>query len=291
MKSSQKSYSFNQKLSTLLVLDILLGIAILLAPWPAKLLPQILFGAMFAHGVELLHELNHGKQFLNERLNQSVGLVLGLPLLTSPTLYKFLHGGHHKNLGTPQDTESFAYSYDQLTTIKGFIQNLSMSNHYLASINYMRTAVLDAMQLRDDMPLFIKTRIRYEFRLMASFIAIMLVLSIVFQTRLFLDVWFIPLILGGGPAHALIELPEHIECDSTTTDVFKNTRSIRASRFAQWYTNGNCFHVEHHLNPSLELDELRELHEEIATRIENLENSYPAFYGRILRDILHNGFK
>lgn len=290
-KDPDKHSPFGRKLFISGTLTTILGIAALLIPYPAKLAPQIFLGAMFAHNAELLHELNHKKQFLNEHLNQWVSVILGLPMLISASLYKFLHGLHHKFLGTPQDTESFSYNYEEVTTAKGFILHLSMFSHYLASLKRMRAAVLNVMELRDDMPLHIQTRVRDEFRLMAGCVAVILTLSVVFQTTLFLDIWFIPLILGAGPAHALIELPEHIGCDSTTTDIFKNTRSIRASKFAEWYTNGNCFHVEHHLNAGWEIDKLREHHNQVAPGIEHLEDSYFAFYSKILRKILCNSFK
>ncbi len=287
------SISFKRKLYTLVLLSLAFGVAILLIPYPTKLLPQFLLGAMFAHSIELLHELNHRKQFLNDFLNQWVAVLLGLPMLTSASLYKFLHGLHHKFLGTPEDTESFSYDYNQVTTFRGFILHLSIFNHYLTSLGCMQAAVFDAMDFREDMPFQVRSRVRSEFRLMAYSVTFMLVLSILLQTKFFLDIWFIPLILGAGPAHALIELPEHIGCDSTTTDICMNTRTIKAGRFAEWYTNGNCFHVEHHLNPGWEISRLRELHAQATStsRIENLEDSYIAFYSKVLVMILRNSFE
>lgn len=281
---------FLRKLYILGTLVAIFAIAVCFVPYPLKFLPQILLGSMLAHAVELLHELNHRKRFL-KKWHYKVTLMLGLPMLISPSLYDFLHGLHHKHLGTSFDTESFPYNYEQITTATGFILHLSMINHYSTSLERMRASVFDAMDLRDDMPFSVRIRVQSEFRLMASFIAIMLILSVVLHTMFFLDVWLVPLVFGAGPVHALIELPEHIGCNSSSTDVFKNTRSIQASKFAEWFSNGNCFHVEHHLNAAWEIDKLREYHNQIVQNLENLEYSYPSFYGKILREVLRNSFK
>jgi fatty acid desaturase len=281
---------FVKKLYILGTLVSIFGVAVYLTPYPVKFLPQILLGSMFAHGVELLHELNHRKKFL-KKYHYKVTLMLGLPMLISPSLYDFLHGLHHRYLGTSLDTESFSYNYEQITTAKGFILHLSMMSHYLTSLGRMRASVFDAMDLRDDMPFSIKIRVQKEFRLMAGCIAIMLIFSVVLHTMLFLDVWLIPLVFGAGPVHALIELPEHIGCDSSSTDIFKNTRSIQASKFAEWFTNGNCFHTSHHMNASWDISSLRNYHNQIASKIENLQDSYLQFYHQLFKDILRNSFK
>lgn len=282
-ESSGKSSPFVGKLSILVVLTTLFVIAILLTPWPVKLVPQFLLGMMFAHGVELQHELTHRVIFSSERLNRWVGVMLGLPMLVAFSLYKALHGFHHWALGTPEDKESFNYSYESLTSLMGFILHLSMLGHYSSALKNMRAAVLG--ELREDVPPKIAYRIRNEFRLMAGLIILMLVLSVSLQTSIFLDVWLVPLIFAAGPVHALIELPEHLGCDSHTTDPFKNTRTIRAGKFLTWYVNGNNYHVEHHVNAAMPIDKLPEQHSQLASRIEHLEPSYWTFYRKFFQDL------
>ena len=97
-------------------------------------------------------------------------------------------------------------------------------------------------------------------------------LSIVFQTWIFVKLWFIPF-LFSIPTHALVELPEHFGCNGQTPDVLKNTRSIRAGRFLIWFTNGNNYHAEHHWLPSVPTDKLEEVHRESRERDENITKS------------------
>jgi fatty acid desaturase len=90
--------------------------------------------------------------------------------------------------------------------------------------------------------------------------------------------WLVPLLFVAAPVHAIIEMPEHYHCDTGSTEVFANTRTIRSNDFLTWFTNGNNFHVEHHLLPAVGVERLRELHERIAPRIDHLYPSYVAFF-------------
>ncbi|MBH8566463.1 fatty acid desaturase [Nostoc sp. CENA67] len=119
----------------------------------------------------------------------------------------------------------------------------------------------------------------------------MFILSVALQTSFFLDVWLLPLLLGAAPIHALIELPEHLGCNSSTTNLFKNTRTIRTNKFVEWFTNGNNWHVEHHENPAVPMEYLRERHKQLAPKIEYLEPSYREFYRKFFRDLISRSFR
>ena len=49
-------------------------------------------------------------------------------------------------------------------------------------------------------------------------------------------------------------------------------------------TNGNNFHVEHHLMPGLPIDRLHDLHAVIVNDIQHFYPSYRAFYADVLRN-------
>jgi fatty acid desaturase len=51
-----------------------------------------------------------------------------------------------------------------------------------------------------------------------------------------------------------------------------------------WLTNGNNFHVEHHLMPGLPIDRLHDLHAVIAEDLCHCYPSYRAFYADVLRN-------
>jgi len=98
-----------------------------------------------------------------------------------------------------------------------------------------------------------------EYTIIASVFILALVLSLAGVTHFFLLIWFIPWLGFGEFFHFLIELPEHIGCDKTHRDVRINTRSYRTNPIWFYITNGNNFHIEHHLYPHVAVHQLRHL--------------------------------
>src|SRR5262249_5616343 len=78
------------------------------------------------------------------------------------------------------------------------------------------------------------------------------------------------------PCHVLIELPEHWHCPPVDNPLI-HTRSISASRIATWFTNGNNYHLEHHLCPWLPNKDLHDLHVRIRSQAVHYQPSYFRF--------------
>ncbi|GAA3962214.1 hypothetical protein GCM10022384_13150 [Streptomyces marokkonensis] len=97
----------------------------------------------------------------------------------------------------------------------------------------------------------------------------------------------VPLLLSI-PMHFLLELPEHVLCDNDSTDVLRNTRTISGSRFSQWFTNGNNFHVEHHAAMVVPINRLSERHALAKEWATHTEESYVTFYRKVLREASRN---
>lgn len=245
-------------------------------------------GLMYAHGVELQHQCLHNTAFSNNKLNRAVGVVLGLPLLVSYSDYRLQHLRHHKLLGTEQDREFFAYGYDRLDSWRVLIPHFFMVRHYVATFGFIWKSLLGKLE-RDARPKAVR-KIMNEYRLMAVMLVAFIVLSVVFETWLFVGVFLLPLLVGI-PTHALIELPEHIGCERSTTDVRHNTRTIRAGRFATWFVNGNNYHVEHHWLPDVPNERLPQLHDMVQDDIEYFDQSYWAFYRDFFKRFIGRGTK
>jgi fatty acid desaturase len=122
---------------------------------------------------------------------------------------------------------------------------------------------------------------RFDYGIMAFAMTLLYLISMVYGPVLILKIWMIPLFLVASPLHFFIELPEHLGCDFETRDPFDNTRTIAGSRISTWFTNGNNFHVEHHLAPALSMDQLAELFEATRGKHKFLSQSYPEFYGSL----------
>jgi fatty acid desaturase len=119
---------------------------------------------------------------------------------------------------------------------------------------------------------------------MAVFLAAMAFVTIYFETTLFLKLWLIPLLVAV-PTHALIELPEHIGCNTTINDVLVNTRTIKTNKLVVWFVNGNNYHVEHHWLPAVPNDKFTELHKYVKSRTTYADVSYRSFYAQFFRNL------
>ncbi|MFG1872498.1 fatty acid desaturase [Micromonospora arborensis] len=81
--------------------------------------------------------------------------------------------------------------------------------------------------------------------------------------------------------HFLVELPEHILCDTETTNVLRNTRSIGGSWLSTWYAIGNNLHIEHHAARSVPINQLPARHEETRRFARHVEGTYTDFYRKL----------
>ncbi|GIT84487.1 hypothetical protein DSM16313_22690 [Acinetobacter seohaensis] len=129
-----------------------------------------------------------------------------------------------------------------------------------------------------DVPKHVSKKIKRDYLTMLLMIMILSALSIWFRNSIILYIWLCPLLLVAAPIHALIEMPEHFRCDTNSIDPFRNTRTIKSNAFMNWFTNGNNYHVEHHLMPGLPIDRLHDLHEKIKDKNEFQETTYRDFY-------------
>ncbi|WP_448596376.1 fatty acid desaturase [Thermoleptolyngbya sp.] len=295
MTLSVSTASFLKKLAIYGAIAAVTISCILLFPQPFKLPFQFVLGVMFAHGVELSHEMIHQKHF-GRRWGGAIGFLLGLPLGVEFTRYSITHSYHHRAVGTPDDEESFSYDFGRLGAPLSFLLHLSMLSHYCTVAHGLLNSLLgNEAAIRDRMGPAGKTaphraiaRVMRGYRIMALLLFAVVLLSLALRTTAFIHLWLIPL-LFAGPVHALIELPEHWGCQRDTTDMMVNTRTILPSRFADWLTNGNCWHVEHHYKPSLPMADLPKLHEAIAPQIKYLNLGYGEFYREFFIALLGQG--
>jgi fatty acid desaturase len=272
-----RSIRFQAKVIVLVVATAALISLSLYLSTPLWILPSLFLGLAYAHAVELQHQCLHSTGYRTKTWNRVVGIILGLPSFVSFSDYQNSHLKHHRLLGTPEDKEFFNYSYQKLTSIPALIPHLWMMRHYRDVVGYIFKSVAGRLVRKEDATLKMAKRIRFEYQLMGLFLFVMAAITIVFQTTIFLKLWVIPFLVAV-PAHALIELPEHIGCNTKVPNVLENTRTILASKLAVWFVDGNNYHVEHHWLPGVPNDRFADLHPQVVSRIVYLESSYWSFY-------------
>jgi fatty acid desaturase len=274
----------------LLVASVVLAAGVVLTLLPnvfAVIAGVLLIGMIFAHALELQHEALHGLAFRRRHANEIVGICLGLPMLVSFADYQASHLRHHRDLGTDRNREFFDYGDQYGDAERGDVTRLAslsvrflMFNHYKQFVGKLGRS-LTGRPIPGESPARSR-RIRRDHLLILGALVLMTALSVAVHKPVVVLVWLLPLALVACPAHALIELPEHYGCQTDTSEVFLNTRTVLTNRLAVWFVNANNYHVEHHLKPRLPFKELPALHGKVASESVYLAEGYPG----ILRQLI-----
>lgn len=275
---------FHAKLAVMILVTASAVTASLMLPGLWWIIPSVILGLAYAHGVELQHQCLHNTAYRSKPWNRLVGVTVGLPSLVSFSDYQNSHLKHHRLLGTPEDKEFFNYSYQKLTSVLALIPHLWMVRHYRDVCGYIAKSLVGILVREKDATLKVAKKIRSEYIIMGVFLFAMAAITVYFQTDIFLKLWVIPFLIAV-PAHALIELPEHIGCNTKVPDVLQNTRSIRTNKLVVWFVDGNNYHVEHHWLPGVPNDQFPELHKTVNSRIVYLETSYWSFYKQFFHNL------
>jgi fatty acid desaturase len=246
---------------------------------------EVGLGLLFAHGLELQHEALHHNLFRSPAVNRVIGFLLGAPMLVSYTHYKVQHLHHHKYVGTADDRELFDYRADQLGSSLSIV---SRAWNWGRIPTFLLTAI-DLTQGRWP-PAFRNTgakrrHLRHEYAVLIIGLFGAVFLEGALHLGLFMLVWFVPWLLVAEPVHFLIELPEHVGCDTQTTNPLLHTRSYTTHWLWRYVANCNNYHVEHHMWPNIALHNLAAAHELIATHIRHREHSYVGAMSAVLRTL------
>ncbi|MDG4783342.1 fatty acid desaturase [Micromonospora sp. WMMD961] len=276
---------FIAKLAVLVVLTALGGV-LALRPEPlAALVGVVLLAAMYTHAVELQHQALHHSAFRASWPHRLVGVPLGLPLLVVYSHYRVRHLQHHRYLGTPQDTEFFGFD-TRVPLTRGMLLRGLFDYSRLAAVlrDVVRAATGRWRYEFGDISPTMRRRIVTEHVILGAVLLLVAVLAGTGHHEPVLRLWLLPLLLAV-PAHFLVELPEHVLCDTDSTDVLRNTRSIRGSWFSTWYTNGNNLHIEHHAAMNVPISQLPARHPETLRYAEHVEKTYLDFYRQLWRAV------
>ncbi len=248
----------------------------------------VILGLAYTHAVELQHQCLHHSAFRASRLHRAVGFPLGLPMLVSYSHYRVRHLQHHRFLGTPEDTEFFGFDTRKPLTLGVLAKGLFDVSRVVAVVRDAATCVTGAWQY-DMGQIAPKSRkaIVSEYRWFAIVAAALIAACAFGGGPLVLRLWMLPLLVAM-PLHFLVELPEHILCDTSSVDVLRNTRSITGGWLTTWYTNGNNLHIEHHAAMNVPINRLRERHGDTQEFASNVQRTYFEFAKIVAREVWKN---
>lgn len=275
---------FIAKLAFAFVLIAAGWVAIAFSPhWIVTAVAVVVIGMMYAHLVELQHECLHEHAFRRRLWNRVCGVLCGVFMLSSFWHYKHDHLRHHAFLGTTRNREFFNYRFRNLDRWYGlgFALAALHPGRYWTTLRDIARSCAGRPIPGVDRPRDLR-RIQNEYRMMAVLLVGAVVVAVVTGSPYLLIVWVLPTMLVAEPAHYLIEMPEHFGLNTQTdANVLTNTRTIKASKFAQWYTNYNNLHTAHHYHQGVPMAQAASLHALIEDRVVPVESSYWQFYRRV----------
>lgn len=260
-----------------------------------RILLQICLGAVLAHSTELIHQCLHRTATGRASRDQFVGMLLATPVGISFWRYLSDHFRHHRDV----TQESFNYNYQRMDStsvwirLSGFVRHVSMIDQFLETFRWIGAALTGRVEQRlaqqGEVPnKAIVSRIRRDYLIMFLLLVLAAVISLVLRTDLIIQLWLVPMIAGWAPVHALIELPEHWKCETSSHDARRNSRSIHAGWLARWFVNNNCNHVGHHHDLSVAMERLPDYESVLQAQgpFRYFEESYPRFYLRFFNYLL-----
>lgn len=240
-------------------------------------------GAVYVHMLELQHSALHLHAFKSLKLNRVFGILLGLPMLVSYSFYQYVHLQHHKWLGTKQNNETFTYQDGQLNSLSGFLRGM---------FDYSRPAIMiqriyksfTGQLISDGLNVAAESRIREEHQLLGIALACVILVSLLSSSLWPVLLWLMPLLVAE-PVHFMMALPDHFGLPAhSNPNVFKNTRTIRGSWFSHWYTNYSTYHMAHHYNMNVPIEQISKLQRLLEKEIplNSQSESYPEFYRKVI---------
>lgn len=262
-----------------------LGVALALRPGWLAVVGVVLLGAMYTHAVELQHQCLHHSAFRRAWPHRFVGVPLGLPLMVVYSHYRIRHLQHHRDLGTPHDTEFFGFDTRRPLTVGLLLRGLfDYPRLVLVGRDIVRAATGRWRYPYGDLSAVMRRRIVNDHLILGGLVLVAIALACTGRDGYVMRLWVLPLLVAV-PLHFLVELPEHILCDTESTDVLRNTRSIGGSRLSTWFTNGNNLHIEHHAAMSVPINHLRARHDETRRCAVHVERTYADFYRLVFRTV------
>lgn len=206
------------------------------------------------------HELSHATVFATRRLNAWFGRAVGFVLLFPRDFDQVMHFAHHQwTQDWARDGELVREPY----TLTSYLL-------WLSGITYWRNRVTGIVRRARGVIVepYIKpadaAKVTSESRMHLAGYALIVVLSVLFQSWAAVGFWLLPMLLTK-PVHQLQNTIEHLGL-SHEPDILENTRSTRAGPLIRWLTWQMPYHTAHHTFPAVPFWKLRALDEKIEAK-------------------------
>jgi fatty acid desaturase len=239
---------------------------------------SVFLAFMLTGFLNAVHDCVHRAHLRSKLGNRIAGAAWGTPIALNFTIYRHLHLIHHRFTGVEGDTERpfhFEKATDYLHAVSGVSYWPALAKSIFAkSRGKFPDAVSQADRRRDAL---------IDNWLIVGWLALMVILTVLFPFALLVAYW-LPLVLVV-PMAMILSIPEHYGLWGTS-DVMRNTRTIRSCALVRYFMwNGN-YHAEHHRYPAVASVNLHRLHKAMPVPHPVQEKSYVRFHWGLMVALL-----
>lgn len=221
----------------------------------------------------LLHECVHDTVFVPRWANRLLAFVCGFVLFLPSIWFRHFHFAHHRYTQQPgKDPELDAAKPE---TRRGWLLHVSGIPVWLSQWRLLVRSVVKPSN-EPYIPESDRQSVRLEMWLMLLGYSLLFVVSVTMQSWMLVYVWLVPAILGQ-PFLRLYLLAEHAGCESGSSNMFFNTRTVLSNPVLRWFTWNMPFHTEHHVYPTVPFHQLPRLHQMMKAHVATLEPGYVVF--------------
>ena len=227
----------------------------------------------------VLHDTCHMSLFSKRKMNDLVGTTAGLLIGNYFPRYRAIHFLHHKYNGLIEDPQLPDYLSDNQMNKKSFLRFLFEPLWGMRLIPYLRRDLLEADVVKTKIPA--PTKAWYGMLLFVQTLIVILVTDGLNKPIFFFSLY------GGMATFSLFlarlrTLAEHQQVNSTYSD-FSRTHKRNWFDTLMLQDANFCFHLEHHLYPSVQSRHLPELLAELTEDLHTVDSQGTTML-RTLRD-------
>ena len=248
---------------------------------------------LFLHGMLLaflfapMHEACHSSVFRTRSLNVALGRFAGLIILR-PFLYmKYRHMAHHTFTQHPKgDPDRVHFPRD----VSEYLLHISSYNiwHRMLGNLYNLSLGRFSVEEREFIPKNELEPVASEARVMVLVYAVIIGISVYYQSWLAVYLWLLPRIVGE-PALRAVRMIEHTGM-AESPNMLENTRTTKSNMFVRFLYWNMPFHAEHHLYPSVPFHALPRLHTIVKSHLKEVAPGVLSVHAKILKRILSDRY-
>ena len=223
--------------------------------------------AFIVHGILLnflyagQHELSHGTVFKSKWLNEWLGRAIGFTMMYPRDFDKIQHFAHHQyTQNWEKDGELVREPYTLTSYLLWFFGPTYWYSRVRRIVRFCFGVVTEPYIFKAQHALVIK-----EARFMIAGYMLIAALSVYFQSWAVVILWLAPMITMKF-VHQLQNTIEHLGL-SHEDNTLVNTRSTDTNALMKWMCWQMQYHTAHHTFPSVPFWKLKELNDQIESKL------------------------